>query len=64
MKKVRVLIPFHSEVTGKDHVPDDIIELTDEQIEAVRAVNVNMVLVLGDAEEKPKTKAKKPKTSK
>ena len=61
MKRVKVLIPFHSKATGKDHIPDDIIEVTDEQLSAIREVNVNMVLVLGDAEDKPKAKAKKPK---
>lgn len=63
MKRVKVLIPFHSRATGKDQVPDDIIEVTDEQLAEIRAVNVNMVLVLG--EEKPKAKATdKPKVDK
>lgn len=63
MKRVKVLIPFHSRATGKDQVPDDIIEVTDEQLAEIRAVNVNMVLVLG--EEKPKAKATdKPKADK
>lgn len=62
MKRVKVLIPFHSEATGKDQIPDDIIEVTDEQLAAIKAVNVNMVLVLGEVEKKPK--AKKPKESK
>lgn len=57
MKRVKVLIPFHSLATGKDQVPDDIIEVTEEQLGAIRKVNVNMVLVLGE-EEKPKEKAK------
>lgn len=63
MIKVKVLIPFHSVATGKDHVPDDIIEVTAEQLAAIREVNVNMVLVLGEAEEKPKAK-KQTKTTK
>lgn len=54
MKRVKVLIPFHSKATGKDHIPDDIIEVTDEQLSAIREVNVNMVLVLGEVEKKPK----------
>ena len=61
MKKVKVLIPFHSVATGKCQVPDDIIEVTDEQLAAIRKVNVNMVLVFGEGEEKPKAKAKKQK---
>ena len=66
MKRVKVLVPFNCKATGKKQVPDDIIEVTDEQLAAIREVNVNMVLVLGEAEEKaekkPKEKAeKKPK---
>lgn len=61
MVRVEVLIPFHSKATGKDQIPGDIIEVTEEQLAAIRKVNVNMVLVLGEAEDKPKAKAKKPK---
>ncbi len=61
MKRVEVLIPFHSKATNKDHVAGDIIEVTDEQLAEIRKVNVNMVLVLGEvvkknAATKPKTK--------
>lgn len=59
MKRVKVLIPFHSKAKGKDLVPDDIIEVTDEQLAAIREVNVNMVLVLGEVEKKPKAKKQK-----
>ena len=55
MKRVRVLIPFHSRATNKDHKVDDIIEVTDEQLANIRAVNVNMVLVLGDVAKKKAT---------
>ncbi len=61
MVRVEVLIPFHSKATGKDQIPGDIIEVTEEQLAAIRKVNVNMVLILGEAEDKPKAKAKKPK---
>lgn len=61
MKRVKVLVPFHSKATGKDLVPNDIIEVTDEQLSAIREVNVNMVLVLGEVEMKATPKAKKPK---
>ena len=58
MKRVKVLIPFTDKVTGKDHNTDDIIEVSDERLAEIKAVNVNMVLVLGDAEQpKPKKKA-------
>lgn len=62
MKRVRVLIPFHSRATNKDHSVGDIIEVTDEQLTEIRAVNVNMVLVLGDVVKKKA--AMKPKTTK
>lgn len=59
MKRVKVLIPFHSKALNKDLVTDDVIEISDEQLASIRAVNVNMVLVLGEkAAEKPKAKAK------
>jgi hypothetical protein len=58
MLKVKVLVPFHSVATGKDHIPDDIIEVTAEQLAAIREVNVNMVLVLGEAKKKQKAKTK------
>lgn len=61
MVRVEVLIPFHSKATGKYQTPGDIIEVTEEQLAAIREVSVNMVLVLGEAEDKPKAKAKKPK---
>lgn len=61
MKRVEVLIPFHSKATNKDHIKGDIIEVTEEQLADIRAVNVNMVLVLGDVVKKKaatKTKTK------
>lgn len=68
MMSVKVLVPFHSKATGKYQVPGDIIEVTDEQLAAIREVSVNMVLVLGEAEakdeKKPKEKAKAEKKPK
>ena len=45
--------------TNKDHKVDDIIEVTDEQLANIRAVNVNMVLVLGDVAKKKATTKQK-----
>lgn len=56
MKRAKVLIPFTDRVTGKDYIPDDIIEVSDERLTEIKAVNVNMVLVIGDVEPKPKKK--------
>ena len=61
MKLVKVLIPFHMSATNTDHIPNDEIEVTDEQLAKIKAINVNMVEVLGEVEEskpKPKKKAK------
>lgn len=58
MKRVKVLIPFHSKALNKDLVPDDVIEVNDEQLANIRSVNVNMVVELGEAEPKAKPKAK------
>ena len=59
MKLCRVLIPFTLSDTKKSYVPDDEIELTDEQLARVKAINVNMVLVVGEVEAKPKKKTTK-----
>ena len=58
MKRVKVLISFSDKVTGKDYNANDIIEVSDERLAEIKAVNVNMVLVLGEVEQpKPKKKA-------
>lgn len=59
MKRVEVLIPFHMKATKKDHKKGDIINVTDEQLANIKAINVNMVMVLGEVEEKPKKTTKK-----
>lgn len=64
MKRCKVLIPFHSVATGKDHVPGDEIKVTDEQLAKIRAVNVNMVLVIGDVEEAEETEESEEKPKK
>ena len=51
MKRVKVLVPFHMIATDTDHIPGDIISVSDAQLAKIKAVNVNMVAVLGDAEE-------------
>ena len=65
MKRVEVLIPFHMTATNTDHVPGDVIEVSDEQLTKIRAVNVNMVMVIGEADEPVvEEKPKKSKTKK
>lgn len=53
MKRVEVMIPFHMSATNTDHVPGDIIEVSEETLAKILAINVNMVTVLGDVEEEP-----------
>lgn len=54
MKRVRVLIPFTDRVTKELRKVNDELDMTEERIAEVRAVSVNMISVLGEAEEKPK----------
>lgn len=58
MKLVKVLIPFNDKVTGKTYKTNDEIELSDDRIAEIKAFNINMLLVIGEAE-KPKKKASK-----
>ena len=46
MIKVRVEIPFRLKDAKKDYVPNDIIEVTEETLDRIRAVNINMVSVI------------------
>ena len=51
MLLVRVLIPFHRRETDTDQLPGDEIAVSLEELARIRAVNVNMVLVLGEVQE-------------
>ena len=53
MKRVRVYMPFHRKETDKDCKPGDEIVVSEEELARIRAVNVNMVAVLGEVEEEP-----------
>lgn len=72
MKRIEVLIPFHMIATNTDHNPGDIIEVSDEQLAKIRAVNINMVSVLADVTEpaadttaaEPEKKQRKPRKPK
>lgn len=56
MIKAKVLIPFYFFDKEQRCVPGDEIEITEEQLTKIKAINVNMVLVLGEV--KPKKKSK------
>lgn len=62
MKRVEVLIPFRCKATNKEYNKGDVIEITEERLAEIKAVNVNMVLVLGDVVKKKATT--KPKATK
>ncbi len=64
MKRVIVNIPFHISASNTDCVPNDIINVTDEQLAKIKSLNVNMVTVLGEVEEETKPKAKPKKSTK
>lgn len=59
MMKVKVLIPFTDKITGKHYAADDIIEVSEERLAEIKAVSVNMVLVLGEVKKKAKAKTTK-----
>lgn len=60
--RVKVEIPFHFTDLNADLVKDDEIEVNEQQLARIRAVNINMVSVIGEVEEtKPKTRTKKSK---
>ena len=64
MKRVKVLVPFTDRVTKELRKANDEIEMTEERIAEVRAVSVNMILVLGEAEETKEETPKKKSTRK
>lgn len=55
MKKVRVLVPFILGDTGELLKAGKEVDVTEEQLERIKAVSPNMVEVLGDAK-KPRAK--------
>ena len=59
MKQVRVLVPFIDSETKTLYEAGREVELPEATIERVKAISVNMVLVLGDAEAPKKPRAKK-----
>ena len=59
MKLVKVLIPFIDSATGNVLDAGAEVELSESTIEKALAINPNMLLVLGDAKPKTRTKAKK-----
>lgn len=55
MKLVKVLIPFKDGATGTILEAGKEVELSEETIERAKAINVNMLQVLGEAK-KPRAK--------
>lgn len=50
MKQVKVLIPFTDKTTGKLQKAGKKLILSDERVAEIKAVNVNMIEVLGEVE--------------
>ena len=63
MKRVRVLVPFTDAVIGDIYKVNDEIELSDERIAEIKAVNVNMIEVIGEVTEEPAKKPRKKKVN-
>lgn len=63
MKRVMVLIPFTDKLTNETREKNDVLVMTDERIAEVRAVSVNMLLVLGEAEDPEEVPAEPKKKS-
>ena len=57
MKRCEVLIPFHLIATDTIHLPGDIIEVSEEQLDKILGIRKDMVSVLADV--KPKIKKTK-----
>ena len=56
MLRVKVELPFHRNATDTDQVPGDVIDVSEEELARIRAVNINMVSVLEKQPRKRKTK--------
>jgi hypothetical protein len=59
MLRVEVLIPFIDKETSNVRVKGEIFEVSEERLAEIKSVNVNMVLVIGDVDAKPKKTTKK-----
>lgn len=49
-----MLRPFHLSDTDKDYAPGDVINVSEDALARIKAINVNMVLVLGDVKKRSK----------
>ena len=55
MKRCKVLIPFHLKATDTIYEPDDVIEVSEEQLAKIQSIRKDMVEVLAEVKKK-KTK--------
>lgn len=63
MKLVKVEIPFHRLETDTDQAHGDILTVSEEELARIRAVNINMVSVLGEATDQAVPAPKKKPTA-
>lgn len=54
MKRVEVLIPFHRKLTDTDQIVGDVITVSDEELNRIKTVNINMVSVIGEVKKRTK----------
>lgn len=62
--RVKVEIPFHRLQTDTDQAHGDILEVSEEELARIKAVNINMVSVLGEVTDQAVPATKKPTTRK
>lgn len=62
MLKVLVNVPFRDRYTGKVYKASEELTLTRERVEEIRSISAELVTVLGEVKEKPKTTKKDEET--
>ena len=58
MVRIKVEVPFYLIATETHLVPGDVIEVSEEQLEKIQAVDAKLVTVIGEVEKPKKTKAR------
>ncbi len=61
MLRVKVELPFHRKETDALVGQGDVIVVSEEELQRIKAINVNMVSVLGEAPQPRKRKTKEDK---
>ena len=64
MLKVLVNVPFRDRYTGKVYKASEELILTKERVNEIRGISADLVTILGEVKETPKTEKKDKETSK